>query len=552
MRATAIIGAGPGGLVAARWLKKEGFEPVLFERGNRVGGQWTGDPRYSGVWPSMRTNTSHMMTAFSDLAHSPGTSVHPSNQAVCAYLQRYAEQFDLLPSVRLRTEVRGIARAGSGWVVRFTDGDDARREEIYSNVVVATGRFRKPAIPAVPGLSSFSGPGGIAHTFQYKDTERYRGRRVLVAGCSVSALEIASDLAMTGAARVISANRRQRYVVQKIIAGVPTDHLAFTRFAALAAESLPVEVVARNLKEFITRTCGSPEQYGAPKPADNILDAGFAACQHFLPLVAEGRIEIRPWMAGIDGRMVRFADGTSEEVDAVIFGTGYDLDLPFLSEDIRRTLDVDARHVDLHEFTFHPDLPGLAFLGIHQQIGPQFPSLELQSRWIAYVWSGARPAPSREEMEAGLAMYRARRGGPQDVPMHVAAIHFARGAGVEPEVERWPELARALLFGPLSAVSFRLSGRDSLPDAPQRTAEVAASQGAVPMPEFTPDQRAQLQALAAARKDASLASVVERLTGPGAPAWTGLAGARPPGEPPPGDLSRQSTTVQWSVSQSAT
>jgi len=551
MPTTAIIGAGPGGLVAARWLKKEGFDPVLFERGDRVGGQWTGDPRYSGVWPSMRTNTSHMMTAFSDLAHPPGTSVLLSNRAVCAYLQQYAEQFGLLPRVRLRTEVHEVDRAGSGWVVRFTDGDGTRREEMYSNVVVATGRFRKPAIPAVPGLSSFSGPGGIAHTFQYRDTERYRGQRVLAAGCSVSALEVASDLAMSGAARVISSNRRQRYVIQKIVAGVPTDHLAFTRFAALAAESLPVEIVAKSLKEFVTRTCGSPEQYGAPKPADNVFEAGIAACQHFLPLVAEGRIETRPWMTGIDGRTVRFADGTSEEVDALIFGTGYDLDLPFLSEEIRRTLNLDARNIDLHELTFHPDLPGLAFVGIHQQIGPVFPTVEVQSRWIAYVWSGARPAPSREEMQAGLARYRARRGGPQEVPMHVAAIRFARGAGVEPNVERWPELARALLFGPLSAISFRLSGRDSLPDAPRRTAEIATSQGAVPTPEFTPEQCAQLRVLAAARKDASFARFVERLAAP-RPLPGHTTGSRPPGEPAPGDLSRQSTTVQRGISQSAT
>ncbi len=117
--------------------------------------------------------------------------------------------------------------------------------------------------------------------------------------------------------------------------------------------------------------------------------------------------------------------------------------------------------------------------------------------------------------------------------MHVAAIRFARGAGVEPDVDRWPELARALLFGPLSAISFRLSGRDSLPDAPRRTAEIAASQGAVPTPEFTPEQCAQLRALAAARGDASLARFVEGLAAPEHLPGSG-AGARVPGEGAPG------------------
>ena len=86
---------------------------------------------------------------------------------------------------------------------------------------------------------TFTGPGGASHTFSYKEPERYRGLRVLVAGCAISALEIASDLAMLGAARVVTTNRRQRYVAVKLAGGVPTDHLAFTRFAALAAETFP-------------------------------------------------------------------------------------------------------------------------------------------------------------------------------------------------------------------------------------------------------------------------------------------------------------------------
>jgi dimethylaniline monooxygenase (N-oxide forming) len=120
--------------------------------------------------------------------------------------------------------------------VRFADNDGVSRQEAYSNVVVASGRYNKPATPPVARLTSFSGCGGIAHAFAYKHPESYRGPRVLVAGCSISALEIASALAMLGAARVISTNRRQRYVLHKLLAGVPLDQLAFTRFSALSEE----------------------------------------------------------------------------------------------------------------------------------------------------------------------------------------------------------------------------------------------------------------------------------------------------------------------------
>lgn len=510
----AIVGGGAGGLVTAKYLKKQGFEPIIFEQSDNIGGQWNGRAPHSGVWPSMRTNTSRVMTSFSDLKHAPSTGVYPSNQQMFAYLQRYAANFDLIPHIRLQTGIKLIERAPSdnGWKVSFVTKDGAAQTENFPYVVVASGRYNKPVIPSVPGIESFSGCGGVIHTFHYKDPDRYRGQRVLVAGCSISALEIASDLAMRGAAQVVSTFRRQRYIFHKLLAGVPTDHVVFTRFAALAEEVMPMDVLAQGFKELVLRTSGSPEQFGAYKPADNIFEAGVSQCQYYLPLVAEGRIMPKPWISAIEGQTVHFADGSMEEVDAIIFGTGYELHIPFLSTEIRRVLDLDTHHIDLYKFTFHPDLPGLAFLGMFEQIGPYFPVLELQARWIAYVWSGILPAPSSEEMAAGLAAYRSRRGEPQEQFMHLMALLFSRQIGVEPELHKWPELARALLFGPLASASFRLCGFDSLPEAVEHFTADALAFGVIPSVEFTPEQLVQLQALSAVYNDNTFAEFVNQLT----------------------------------------
>lgn len=500
----AVIGAGPGGIVAARYLKSEGFEPVIFEQGERIGGQWSGDPGHSGVWPAMRTNTSRIMTAFSDLPHNAASPTYPTSQAMGEYLRRYAELFDLTPRMRMKTPVREIrGDANRGWIVRTDAG-----EERYEQVVIATGRYNKPAIPDVPGLQSFSGSGGVSHAFSYKRPEDYRSLRVLVAGCSISALEVASDLATLGTRRVVVTNRKQRYVLPKLITGVPVDHLAFTRFSAFAEESFPLAAVGARMKQFVLGAAGSPEQFGAPKPPDDIFEAGITQNQFFLPLVAEGRITVKPWIDSVDRQTVRFSDGSSETFDAILFGTGYDLHLPFLSDDIRRTLNMDAHHLDLFKFTFHPDLPGLAFLGLFELIGPYYPVLELQARWIAYTWSGAQPAPSKADLKAGIAAYRARQGCSQSLPNHRAAVLFSRAAGVEPELARWPDLARPLMFGPLAPVSFRMSGRDSLPDAPQRFAAEVQLFGCMPSSELTPMQIAQLQALADARGDEAFSRYV--------------------------------------------
>ena len=89
---------------------------------------------------------------------------------------------------------------------------------------------------------------------------------------------------------------------------------------------------------------------------------------------------------------------------------------------------------------------------------------------------------------------------------------FARQGRVEPDLARWPDLARALLFGPLTSISFRLEGRDYLADAAEQVMADARAFGAVPSPELTPEQSAQLRALSTARRDPEFAAFVERVT----------------------------------------
>lgn len=483
----AVIGAGPGGLVAARWLRAQGFEPTIFEQSAVLGGQWAGLVGRSGVWPAMHTNTSRILTAFSDLAPA-GDSVFPSNRDVLAYLRRYAETFALTSSIRFDTRVELLRpeRRGhhAGWLV-----DHSEETERFDRVVVASGRFHAPVIPDVPGLDTFTGSAGASSTFDYREPSRYVGKRVLVAGCAVSALEIATELAQLGAARVVVTQRRQRYVLPKFAAGVPSDHRIFTRYGALAAETLPAREVDRQLREIVVEAGGSPEQYGAPTPDPSLFAAGVTLNQQYLPLVAEGRIAVRPWLASVDGTTATFADGRVEDVDGIVFGTGFELSLPFLANDVRTVLGLDAAHLDADRHTFHPDLPGLAFVGLWDQSGGYFVPLELQARWIAYVWGGVVAGPTETDQRAAIDAYRARRGTSQKTRMNVAALTFARAAGVEPRLDRWPELRRALLFGPLAPSCFRLDGPDAQAAAPVGFARDAAAFGAITSNELTERER---------------------------------------------------------------
>jgi len=362
-------------------------------------------------------------------------------------------------------------------------------DEHFDRVVVATGRFHAPARPDVPGLDAFAGSAGVTTTYDYRGPAPYRGKRVLVAGGAISALEIVAELARLGAARVVLTQRRQRYVLPKFAAGVPSDHRIFTRYGTLASERLPAAEVDRQLKEIVVEAGGSPEQYGAPRPDPSLFAAGVTLSQDYLPLVAEGRISVRPWMESVGGSIVTFADGRAEEFDGVVLGTGFEPSLPFLSEHVRAILGLDAGHLEADRYTFHPDLPGLAFVGMWDQSGGYFVPLELQARWIAYAWGGVAPWPTEPEQRSALEACRSPRGVPPKTRMNLAALAFARAAGVEPNLDAWPHLRRALLFGPLAPSCFRLEGPDALPEAADRFARDAAAFGAITSNELTGRER---------------------------------------------------------------
>lgn len=507
LQRVAIIGAGASGLVAARWLKHVGFDPVLFERADRVGGQWRVADADSSVWHGMHTNTSRVTSAFSDRPHAPGTPIYPRAEAMGAYLGDYAEQFALTRGARFGVSVTEVEPDRGAWCITWHDGDGALREERFDRVVIASGRHRAPVLPVSPSLGAFTGGGGVVHAASFRGASAFVGQRVLVGGHSVSAVEIASDLAMHGV-DVVVASRRHRFVMQRLPGGVPMEHRIYTRGAGLAWESLPPAHVGAWLRELILRTSGHPAQFGAMVHSEDVLAAGFTHSPHYLTLVAEGRITPRPWIAQVVGDRVQYTDGATDRVDTLLMATGYALDLPFLGPTARAALAPDAIDADWDAFTWHPALPGLACMGLYEHGGPFFPTLEQQARLIAYTWSGQVPSPSAAEQQARIDAQRASRGTRVVQRMHLLSRRFARLAGVEPHPADAPTLARALCYGPLAPAQFRIAGRDALPDAAPRVAEDAAAFGVVTSSDFSESERAELRLVAAARDDARLAALV--------------------------------------------
>src|SRR3712207_546662 len=132
---TIVIGAGQAGLATGYHLAARDVDFVILEGASRIGDSWR------NRWDSLRLFTP---AAYSGLPGMPfpAAPVHlPDKDEVADYLERYAERFDL--PLRMGTRVDGMAWGGERWTIRTP----ARRLEAR-NVVVATGAFHRPKVPA--------------------------------------------------------------------------------------------------------------------------------------------------------------------------------------------------------------------------------------------------------------------------------------------------------------------------------------------------------------------------------------------------------------------
>jgi len=82
------------------------------------------------------------------------------------------------------------------------------------------------------------------------------------------------------AAHVVVTNRKQRYVLPKLVTGCPGP-CSFHPLLRTGRGVIPPGGCGDELKRFVLGAAGSPEQFGAPKPKGNIFEANITQSQFF-------------------------------------------------------------------------------------------------------------------------------------------------------------------------------------------------------------------------------------------------------------------------------
>lgn len=495
-RRVAVIGAGMAGMVAAKELREEGHDVVVYERTGGPGGVWAASKARGGTaWGSTMTSTGALNTTLSDSvtqvhhADNPHFPHHLTRQQFRELLAAYEARHRVFDDVlRCNAEVESLRRLpGDRWQLGIRDVETgARVDEAFDAVTICTGLNNAPRTPVIDGQEHFAGPQLHAQDYRPGDSHRFAGRRVLVVGMGETSSDVVKDLVDTGAEHVHVSQRGPTWVIPRDVASIPPDHVEtrlvhdgpmLHRWAMLLTGVAPFALwpllrhgrlrthrlrhvfrilVAHHPRKWLLWRLGSINW----TKSDNLYFA-----------LDTGRATVHRGVERLEARRVVFADGSAHEIDAVVYCTGYGPGPSLLppvpaagGDGAPRAIPRTAR--DLYKLTVPPDHPNVAFIGFARgQIGAVTLSTELQARWWALLVSGKRHLPSRREMRRHAAMLRhhGRRFHQPTRTTPCFAYSIARqDIGCEPDLftlfltDR--RLWFAVLMGPICAAHFRLRG----------------------------------------------------------------------------------------------
>jgi dimethylaniline monooxygenase (N-oxide forming) len=403
----AVIGAGSSGLAVLKAARELGVAVECFERGSDVGGLWRyeNDNGLSSAYRSLRTNASRAHMGYPSFPLPESCADFPHHTEMAAYLSAYADRFGLREHIRFRTPVKWLEPdREAGWCLSVEDSPVQR----FDAVVVAVGHDWRPKLPEYPG--SFA--GRTSHSHHYRTPDAFAGRRVLVVGGGQSAAEIATEVAGVAGGTCISL-RSGAHVIPRWIKGRPYD--AGDREPR---NRIPWGLMNRIYARAVAQELG-PLPPSWPRPSHRLLEGIPIISSDLLPAVRRGAVAVRPAVERLIGDRVRFADGTEEPFDDIVYATGYQISLPFLAPDL---ISISGREVPLYRRIVPPAAPaGLFLVGCIDAPGGLLPLVETQGNWIAAVLSGRLVVPPADQMWRAIdrAERRTRERFPEESPLSI-------------------------------------------------------------------------------------------------------------------------------------
>ena len=321
---TVIIGGGQAGLAVSYQLKLAGIDHIVLDENDEVGASWR------KRWDSLKLFTPAKYSSLPGMPHPAPAHALIGKDDVADYLQDYAARFDL--PVTNGVKVNRLDSEGDRYFIYTSSGPLTA-----PNVVVATGAFGRPRIPAF--AESLNGDILQMHSSEYRRPSQLRDGSVLVVGAGQSGAEIALELVDDHEVWISGRDTGE----EPFRPGSRVDRFVTPIMAFMVTRVINVSnPIGRRVRDrFLNPPKGIPRAGGTGKR------------------IHGSKIDWVGRTTGVDGGRPQLEDGRVLDAANVIwctgFSPGYDwIDLPIFNE----------HGYPIHEMGVVESRPGLYFIGL--------------------------------------------------------------------------------------------------------------------------------------------------------------------------------------------
>ncbi|XP_065848874.1 probable flavin-containing monooxygenase 1 [Euphorbia lathyris] len=455
----AIIGAGSSGLMSCKYVLQKGFDPIIFEAEEGIGGVWR------HTIESTKLQNSKETYQFSDLGWPASVNdKHPSHSQVVMYLQSYAKHFGILPYIRLNSRVVSIEYVGGSyeemksWLLWNGNGNPFGShgkwhitvqhikdgtQQVYQAefVILCMGLYS--GFPNIPEFLPNQGPqafhGEVMHSMQYAAMDAQtalkfiKGKRITIIGSKKTALDIAAECANANGVEhpCTMIQRTAHWFIQsERIFGINLGFFYLNRFSELMIHKpgqkylltflafllSPLRWGISKFIEFYLRWKLPLKKFGMIPKSSFFKD--FSSCQtcklpeNFYDKVEQGSIIIKRshCFSFCKQGLVLHGESQPLKTDLVIYATGFKgeqkirsiFSSPFFQKFI--TGSSTPAIIPLYRQVIHPRIPQLAVIGYAETLS-NLCATEIRCQWLAELVDGKFEVPCISEMEKQVSIW---------------------------------------------------------------------------------------------------------------------------------------------------
>lgn len=340
----AVLGAGFAGIGAAIRFKEAGITDfVVLEKASEIGGVWR-----ENTYPGCACDVPSALYSYSFAPNPKWSRVFAEQAEIKTYLQDTAQRFGVMQYIHLNREMLDSTwdDEAKHWVVETNAGVYHARF-----ILGACGPMHEPVYPKIKGLDTFAGV--TFHSARWNHEYDLKGKRVAVIGTGASAIQFVPQI-QPQVAKLTLIQRTPQWVLPKMDQPLPAVAQALFKLLPVTQQMMRggiygvfealngsmqhpqlMKQIQRLALFNLKRTVKDPVLLQKLMPDFIIGCKRVLQSNNWYPTLVQPNVDvIKTGVSEIQGNTITASDGSQHEVDAIIFGTGFEISQPSMLKHI--------------------------------------------------------------------------------------------------------------------------------------------------------------------------------------------------------------------------